>query len=96
MMPGMGGMGAMPGIGGMGGIGPMGLALGGELSPRDFIMLDNAVKSILGPDSSPSPALIILAAQQGGMPSSATGMLPYMALMQAMAREKNITVPGQD
>ncbi|WAR21551.1 hypothetical protein MAR_015525, partial [Mya arenaria] len=88
------GMAAMAGMQGMmGSMLPLGMA-GGDFSAREFMTLDNAVKAILGPDANPSPALIILAAQQGGMPITATGMLPYMALMQAMAREQNMTIPG--
>ena len=37
---------------------------------------------------------IILAAQQGSTPRTAIQMLPYLGLMQSMARDMNITIPG--
>lgn len=73
----------------------MGLAMGGvELNAADYMALDNAVKYIVGPTASPSPALLLLASQQGSIPNSAAKMMSFLIPMQAMARQMKISVPG--
>lgn len=73
----------------------MGLALGGvELSAADYMALDNAVKFIVDPTASPSPALLMLASQQGSIPNSAARMMSFLIPLQAMARSRKISVPG--
>ena len=81
------------GAGAMGAMG-MGMAMGGEMTAVDYMLLDNAVKHIVGPNATPSPSMILLAQQQGGPPTSFSRMMPYITLMQDIARKNGITPPG--
>ena len=76
---------------------PMGIgfALGGvELSANEYITLDNAVKFIIDPTASPSPTLLMLASQLGSVPNSAAKMMSFLIPLQAMARQRKLSVPG--
>lgn len=73
----------------------MGFALGGvELSAAEYMTLDNAVKYIVDPTASPSPTLLMLASQMGSVPNSAAKMMSFLIPLQAMARQRKISVPG--
>ena len=92
----LGGLSALSGMRGLGSMG-MGLALGaggGEISTMEYMLLDSAVKQIVGPKASPTPTMLMLTSQQGNQPVTMVQMLAYVNELQSLARQHNVKPPG--
>ncbi|XP_060568521.1 uncharacterized protein LOC132727131 isoform X1 [Ruditapes philippinarum] len=73
----------------------MSLAMGSiELNPTEVMILNNLVQTIVGPEASVNPALMVLYSSDGGLPINAAKMIPYITIMQGMAKDLKIKVPG--
>ncbi|XP_045198887.1 uncharacterized protein LOC123553206 [Mercenaria mercenaria] len=85
---GLGGRGMGTGSMGMGGgtySAALGLAAAG-MTPAQYAVLDNTVKSVVGPHASPDLALITYAKHQGAAPRNAFQFMGYMPFFQNIAR----------
>ncbi|XP_045198888.2 uncharacterized protein LOC123553207 [Mercenaria mercenaria] len=85
---GLGGGGMGTGSMGMGGgafSAGLGMSMAG-MSPAEYAVLDNAVKSVVGPHASPDMALITYAERQGGVPRNVFQMMGYIPFLQNLAR----------
>lgn len=73
----------------------MSLAMGTiELNPTELMILNNLVQTIVGPKAYVNPALMVLYSSDGGLPINAAKMIPYITIMQGMAKDLKIQVPG--
>lgn len=73
----------------------MSLAMGSvELGGSDLMILNNLVKTIVGPDANLNPGLMVLYSSDGGLPINAVKMIPYITIMQGIAKDLKIRVPG--
>jgi hypothetical protein len=65
-----------------------------ELSATDLMILNQLVQTIVGPQATVNPALMVLYNTDGGLPFNAYRMIPYITIMQGMAKDLKINVPG--
>lgn len=73
----------------------MTLAMGTiELSGSELMVLNNLVKTIVGPEANVNPGLMVLYSSDGGLPINAAKMIPYITIMQGIAKDLKIKVPG--
>lgn len=65
-----------------------------ELGAADYMILNTLVRTIVGPQASANAAMMVLYNTDGGLPLSAVRMIPYVTLMQGIAKDLKIKVPG--
>lgn len=65
-----------------------------ELSATDLMILNQLVQTIVGPQATVNTALMVLYNTDGGLPFNAYRMIPYITIMQGMAKDLKINVPG--